>query len=145
MVPSRAVFNANFDSSQPIGEQLIQEFSRRIAVGSWGPGMKIPSVRNLAVDLGVNPNTVQKALSVLTERGLLVAVSTSGRFVTQDQALIDAAFEQLARASVSAFVNQMQALRASEARTLALVRREWAEQAAELAAAQAADSAAAHS
>ncbi|HIW66539.1 MAG TPA: GntR family transcriptional regulator, partial [Candidatus Dietzia merdigallinarum] len=46
-----------FDNSSPIWTQLVAEFSRRIVTGDWAPGEKMPGVRELAADLGVNPNT----------------------------------------------------------------------------------------
>ena len=59
-----------FDPSVPIWLQLTGEFTRRVVTGSWPPGAKIPAVRELAVDLKVNPNTVQRALAELERSGL---------------------------------------------------------------------------
>ncbi|MDU2151281.1 MAG: GntR family transcriptional regulator, partial [Varibaculum cambriense] len=73
------------NSAIPIWSQLRDEFSRRITSGSWPPGSKIPSVRDLAQTVGANPNTVQRALSELEREGLAVSERTAGRFVTQDQ------------------------------------------------------------
>ena len=73
------------NSAIPIWSQLRDEFSRRITSGSWPPGSKIPSMRDLAQMVGANPNTVQRALSELEREGLAVSERTAGRFVTQDQ------------------------------------------------------------
>ena len=71
-----------FDTERPIWLQLVSEFERRILVGQWSPGDKIPGVRDLAVELGVNPNTVQRAFAELERRELARTERTAGRFVT---------------------------------------------------------------
>ena len=60
----------DFDASRPIWLQLREEFTRRIVIGRWPPGKQIPGVRELAVELGVNPNTVQRTLAELERDGL---------------------------------------------------------------------------
>lgn len=85
-----------FDPSVPIWLQLAEEFTRRIVTGSWPPGRKIPAVRELAVDLKVNPNTVQRALGELERAGLTHTERTAGRFVTEDTASIARARRGLA-------------------------------------------------
>lgn len=77
-----------FDSSRPIYLQLLEEFKVKISTGQWEPGAKIDSVRNLARDYEVNPNTVQKALVELERAGLTETRRTAGRFVTDDKNLI---------------------------------------------------------
>mgnify|MGYP001578707251 CR=1 FL=1 len=62
-----------FDPGQPIWLQLVREFTRRIATGAWPAGERVPSVRDLASELGVNPNTVQRALAELERTRLAVA------------------------------------------------------------------------
>lgn len=75
----------NIDDSRPIWIQLVGEFRRRIAVGEWPPGSKLPSVRELALDLSVNPNTVQRALGEIDRDGLTSTERTTGRFVAADE------------------------------------------------------------
>lgn len=77
-----------FDSSRPIYLQLLEEFKIKISTGQWESGAKIDSVRNLARDYEVNPNTVQKALAELERAGLTETRRTAGRFVTDDKNLI---------------------------------------------------------
>lgn len=77
-----------FDSSRPIYLQLLEEFKIKISTGQWESGAKIDSVRNLARDYEVNPNTVQKALVELERAGLTETRRTAGRFVTDDKNLI---------------------------------------------------------
>ena len=72
----------DFDASRPIWLQLREEFTRRIVIGRWAPGKQIPGVRELAVELGVNPNTVQRTLAELERDGLCRSERAVGRFVT---------------------------------------------------------------
>ena len=92
------------DESRPIWLQLVAEFRRRVAVGEWPAGSKIPSVRELALEVGVNPNTVQRALGETDRLGLTVPVRTSGRYVTQDGAVVAHARSELAEATIDGFI-----------------------------------------
>ncbi len=94
----------DIDESRPIWLQLVGEFSRRIAVGVWAPGVRIPSVRELALDIGVNPNTVQRALAETDRVGLTVPMRTSGRYVTDDSAVISRARSELAEETIDGFI-----------------------------------------
>ncbi|MGO1228313.1 MAG: GntR family transcriptional regulator [Brachybacterium sp.] len=93
-----------FDSSLPIWMQLVTEFSRRIVVGQWPAGVRIPGVRGLAAELGVNPNTIQRALSELEREGLCRSERTSGRFVTEDADRIDRLRADLAEGAADDFI-----------------------------------------
>jgi len=84
------------DDSRPIWIQLVDDFRMRIVTGIWPAGTRIPSVRDLATQAGVNPNTVQRALAELDRSGLTVAERTAGRFVTADAAVLDAVRRELA-------------------------------------------------
>ena len=95
-----------FDPTQPIWLQLVDEFSRRISVGIWPAGQRIPGVRDLAGDLAVNPNTVQRALAELERRDLCRSERTSGRFVTEDSSRITALRQELAVGAADEFVTR---------------------------------------
>ncbi len=84
------------DDSRPIWVQLVSAFRTRIASGAWPASSRIPSVRELALAEGVNPNTVQRALGELDREGLTTAERAQGRFVTSDEALIGAVRRELA-------------------------------------------------
>ena len=71
----------NFKNGIPIYTQIVDELTMRIASGQYSPGDKLESVRDLAMDAGVNPNTMQRALAELERRGLVFSERTSGRFV----------------------------------------------------------------
>ena len=97
-------------NDRPIWVQLIEQLTRRIVSGEYPPGARVPSVRDLAAEAGVNPNTMQRALSGLEERGLLVAQRSIGRFVTQDAALIVQMRQELAEQELAVFKRRMRLL-----------------------------------
>lgn len=86
----------NFKNGIPIYTQIIDEMTMRIASHAYGPGEKLPSVRDLAMDAGVNPNTMQRALAELERRGLVYSERTSGRFVTKEESVLMKLHEELA-------------------------------------------------
>ena len=98
------------DGSAPIYSQLVEQIKLGIVSGEWIPGQRVPAVRELAVDAGVNPNTMQRALQELERQGLMFSQRTSGRFVTEDTEMIEDAKRVLANRHISAFIQQMQAL-----------------------------------
>lgn len=100
----------NLDSSRPIYLQIIERVQMDIITGRYQPGDKLPSVRDLAQEAAVNPNTMQKALSELECSGLIYSQRTSGRFITEDKELIHQMKKELAAAEVSAFVAHMKQL-----------------------------------
>lgn len=100
----------NLVSSRPIYLQIIERVQMDIITGRYQPGDKLPSVRDLAQEAAVNPNTMQKALSELERSGLIYSQRTSGRFITEDKELIHQMKKELAAAEVSAFVAHMKQL-----------------------------------
>ena len=69
--------------------QLIDVIKQKIMSGEYQPGQRLPSVRELAADAAVNPNTMQRALTELEREGLLYTQRTSGRFVSEDAGMIE--------------------------------------------------------
>lgn len=100
----------NLDSDRPIYAQIIEEMQLRIITGQYQPGTKIPSVRDLAAEAGVNPNTMQKALAELERSGLVTAQRTSGRIVTEDMKMIKETRDKIAWEQVKDFIDKMQKL-----------------------------------
>ena len=100
----------NLNSDRPIYAQILERIQMQIVSGVYQPGTKIPSVRELAADAGVNPNTMQKALAELERSGLVMAQRTSGRVVTEDLNMIKEIRNQLAGEQVKDFVNRMKDL-----------------------------------
>lgn len=78
------MFLINPQSKLPLYEQLVEQLRRQIVLGTVFPDAPLPSVRQLSVELGVNPNTVQKAYREMEQEGLIVSIPGSGSFVTSD-------------------------------------------------------------
>ena len=76
------------DSKRSIYSQLLEIIMRRIVTGVYSAGSKLDSVRDLAQEAGVNPNTMQKALTELESDQLIFTERTNGKYVTKDQCLL---------------------------------------------------------
>lgn len=99
-----------FDSARPIYSQLGEVITRQIISGGFAPGQKLPGVRELAMQYGVNPNTVQRTMTELERQGLVYSERTAGRFVSQDEALIAQTRRNIAKSYAAAFLSQMNQL-----------------------------------
>ena len=77
-----------FKSGIPIYLQIISLLKMKIAAGELPPGSQVQPVRELAIEAGVNPNTMQRALTQLEQEGLLYTQRMSGRFVTEDKQVL---------------------------------------------------------
>lgn len=115
----------NFDDTRPIWIQLVETFSQKIVSGQWAPASKIPSVRELAIDAGVNPNTVQRALSQLDADELTVAERAQGRFVTTDKEAIAKARVELAARATDSHVATVRQLGLSRDEAVSLLNARW--------------------
>lgn len=111
----------NLDDSRPIYLQLMERIQHDIISGVYQPGDKLPSVRDLALDAAVNPNTMQKALSELERSGLVYSHRTSGRFITDDKALLKKIKTELAHEYISSFLEQMRHLGVDGKETLEMI------------------------
>ena len=116
--------NRNFRSDLPIYTQLVGQLEQDIASGAMPPGERLPSVRDLAAELGVNPNTVQRALQELEREGLVFTQRTSGRFVTEDVRRIDEAKRAFAAEHIRVFLEGMGKLGYGREEILALLQEE---------------------
>ena len=99
-----------FDNNIPIYIQLVQQITINIISGGLKPGERLPSVRDLANDTKVNPNTMQKALSELEETGLIYTERTNGKFVTTDTELIKKIKDEYADRQTRMYLKQMERL-----------------------------------
>lgn len=112
----------NLDDSRPIYLQLMERIQHDIISGVYQPGDKLPSVRDLALDAAVNPNTMQKALSELERSGLVYSHRTSGRFITDDSTLLKKIKTDLAQEYISTFLGQMRHLGLNDSETLEMIK-----------------------
>ena len=115
----------DLDDSRPIWVQLADDFRHRIVSGQWPPGTKVPSVRELAADTGVNPNTVQRALGALDREGLTAAERTAGRFVTTRKSVINSVRRNLASGATDAYIDTLTAIGMDLDQTTALLTERW--------------------
>ena len=111
----------DFKSGEPIYQQIMRVLRTQIASGEYPPGCRFPAVRELALEAGVNPNTMQRALAELEREGLLVTVRTTGKFVTEDQELISRTRSDLAADSIRALIGSLKNLGLTEDQILAEV------------------------
>lgn len=99
-----------FEDDRPIYTQLLEQIRMYIISGVYPSGSKLPSVRDLATEASVNPNTMQKALSELERSGLIYSQRTSGRYVTEDATMIQKLKQDIAKEKIKEFFALMQQL-----------------------------------
>lgn len=117
-----------FSNDAPIYSQLIEQIKVGIVSGMFAPGERLPSVRDLATEAGVNPNTMQRAMTELERDGLVYSQRTAGRFVTEDRTMIEAAKRELAERHIRTFVAAMLRLGYERNEIAALLKQESAEE-----------------
>ncbi len=100
----------NLASDRPVFIQIMEKLKLDIVTGYYLPGDKLPSVRDLAAEAAVNPNTMQRAFSELEREGLVYTQRTNGRFITEDTDLIDLLKQKMALDAISGFLKSMQQL-----------------------------------
>nr|MBQ8253266.1 GntR family transcriptional regulator [Lachnospiraceae bacterium] len=108
------------DNGRPIYSQIVEKIQLRIISGYYPAGTKLPSVRDLAAEAGVNPNTMQKAFMELERSGLLTTMRTSGRIVTEDENMIKEIKETIAKQEIEQFFNKMREIGFSPEQTMNL-------------------------
>ena len=113
-----------FSNDAPIYAQLILQIKVGIVSGAFPPGERLPSVRDLAMEAGVNPNTMQRALTELERDGLVYSQRTAGRFLTEDRNMINAAKRGLAEHHIQVFLAAMRQLGYQQEEMIALLRQE---------------------
>lgn len=116
-----------FKEGIPIYTQLIQQIKMHIASGTFQPGQKIPAVRELAVDAGVNPNTMQRALSELEREGLLYSVRTNGRYVTEETTMLETLQQSLSRSFIEELFRNLNKLGMNNDQIISAVQ-QWAKE-----------------
>lgn len=119
--------NWKFNNDTPIYQQIMEQVKAMIATGVLKAGDKLPSVRELAVEAEVNPNTMQKALSELEREALLCSKRTSGRFVSDNPANTSNLQEEMMMECVKVFIENMKKLGYSIDECLKLVEKYWQE------------------
>lgn len=116
-----------FDNNRPIYIQLLEDFKLKISSGEWKSGDKMETVRNLAQAYGVNPNTVQRALQELEREGLAKSNRTSGRFITDDEDLIEEIGKGAFYRSCDDLIGLAEELKMTKEKSLELLDKYWRE------------------
>ena len=102
--------NFMLKDARPIWQQLADQMTESIVTGEFSPGDRFPSVRDLALQAGVNPNTMQRALARLEEAGLLITERTAGRTVTGEEEVLRSTRTRLAERRVAEYLEDMKKL-----------------------------------
>jgi len=113
--------NWNYREDLPIYPQLVELLKKAIVSGELAPGSRLQSVREMAMDAGVNPNTMQRALADLEQQGLVYTQRTAGRFVTEDAERIKSEGSAQARAATEAYLRSMNEMGYSVEETVKMV------------------------
>ena len=116
--------NWDFRNDLPIYSQLIEQIKLAIVSGVFAPGRRLSSVRDMAAEAGVNPNTLQRALQELERQGLVYSQRTNGRYVTEDTNVIEETKRALAQGQLAAFLDAMKKLGYERAEIIALLKEE---------------------
>ena len=116
------------DSDRPIYIQLVEQIQLYIVSGKFPGGSRLPSVRELAAEAGVNPNTMQKAFAELERDGLVMTNRTAGRFVTEDKTMIEQAKRGLAERHIKTFLAAMLRLGYQPEEIITLLQQETCEE-----------------
>lgn len=98
--------NWKLTGDSPVYQQIMAAIRGAILKGELPPGGKVPSVRDLAAQAQVNPNTMQRALTELEREGLLISGGTSGRTVTQEEGVLKAMREETLQALAKEFAEK---------------------------------------
>ena len=97
----------NFSNDRPIYIQILEQLQILIISGKINIGDRLPSVRDIALEYKVNPNTAQKALQELESLGLIYTERTNGKFVTMDKKIINKYKEKFAKEKVNNYFKSM--------------------------------------
>ena len=111
----------NLTNDRPIYLQLEEILLQAIASGQYPAGSRLPAVRELAAEAGVNPNTMQRALTDLEREGLLYSQRTAGRFVTDETERIRGKRRELAMTQIQNFLTSMKEMGFSVEETVEMI------------------------
>lgn len=114
----------NLSTDRPIYAQLIEQVTFAIVSGEYRAGDKLPSVRDMAEEAAVNPNTMQKALAELERSGLVYSQRTAGRYITEDDTMLAKVKEKIAVEQIDRFLEQMERLGLTREEIITLITKE---------------------
>ena len=117
--------NYSFNNNSPIYLQIVEIIEREIISGARSPGEIVESVRELAAKLRVNPNTVQKALVELEEKGLVETERTSGRFVTKNENKLVKLREKYFKEKTENYLSEMKKIKIEQAKIIDFIKNNY--------------------
>lgn len=111
-----------FTPDRPVYLQMAERIKKSVLSGVYPPGGQIPSVRQLALEAAVNPNTVQHAFAELEHQGIILSRGTQGRFVTEDIETIEVCRHEMAQQYVHAFLKDIRQLGISQEQAVTMIK-----------------------
>lgn len=110
-----------FSSDKPVYLQIADRIVKKVLSGEYSAGEQIPTVRQIALEAAVNPNTVQHAFSELENEGLIISKGTLGRFVTDDTEVVAACRRRMAEQLVREFAKNMEQLSITKEQAVTMI------------------------
>lgn len=120
--------DVNFNKREPIYIQVVRYFKEQLATGQLAPGEEIPSRRELASDLKINPNTVQRAYKEMEDAGLIYTDSNQPSKIINNQAIVDQVREELVLQAVDGFIQSMQKIAMPKQEVLRMINENYDEE-----------------
>ena len=119
--------NVQFNNRDPVYVQVIRHFKEQIAKGYFEPGQEIPSRRELANQLKINPNTVQRAYKEMEEQKLIYTEGNLPSCITKDEEVLSGVRHELISEAVHVFINSIKSINAPLPEVIALVQEKYKE------------------
>lgn len=117
--------NLKFNNRDPVYVQVIQHFKEQIAKGYYEPGQEVPSRRELANQLKINPNTAQRAYKEMEEQGLIFTEGNMPSCITKDEAVLKSVREELIIETVEIFLSSIKSINVPLSEVLELVKKKY--------------------
>lgn len=117
----------DFDRNAPMFLQIFDKMKKDIISAKYPPNSQIPTVRQLACDMSVNPNTVQKALQLLEDEGLIITRATLGKFVTPDTLRIAEVKGEMQKQTLRAWIDEMHEIGITTEKIIEFIKKEGEE------------------
>lgn len=111
----------SFTSGRPVYLQIAERIIKSVLSGEYPTGAQIPSVRQLAMEAAVNPNTVQHAFAELENEGIIISKGTLGRFVTEDTQIVENCRQKMAHRLVLNFVENIEQLSITKEQAITMI------------------------
>ena len=111
----------SFSSDRAVYLQIAERIKKSVLSGEYPIGAQIPSVRQLAMDAAVNPNTIQHAFTELENQGIIISKGTQGRYVTEDQQAVEICRRKMAQEYVRHFLEDIGQLSVTAEQAIAMI------------------------